>query len=178
MVRVLGCSDPEDSANVSTHSKIFVLENKRPGNPSLENLVRTKVLHFLKKRFPISSFKDADYYLHYSYGISQPQTHSRKAENSGSDSGFFPEFRHVYDREFQLRLICGEPFRESGKIKTKWCGDVSSRGNSPDLNSIFQYLLIGAFEYFGNPTVEPVHINIYEDDPRVYDSFYPLFSNK
>jgi hypothetical protein len=151
----------------SNRSTFCVLENRESEDPLLDHAVREKILYFIKKRFSHSPYEYADYLLRYSYGITPPQTHSRKLKGEGTGSDFFPRSREVYERKLELQVILGTSFRQMGRREIRWCGQVSSWGTGPDPFAVIPFLSIGAFEVFGTQTPQAVRMSIYEDDPRV-----------
>jgi hypothetical protein len=66
-----------------------------------------------------------------------------------------------------LKLFEGKTYTGSQKAEPLWICEVGSAGASSDLREIINYLLIAAFEHFGQDTGRQIVETIRRNDERV-----------
>jgi hypothetical protein len=66
-----------------------------------------------------------------------------------------------------LTVVEGKYYRETGKSRTVWIGEVRSTGISSNLREVLDPLLIAAFEQFGKNTGKVRTTIIKQNDLRV-----------
>jgi hypothetical protein len=170
---------------------LFVLEDQQAPNPLLEKEVKTKIEKLLEKHgYFLAPYDRADYYLSFAFGLGTPQTVSVTTPAWGIGWGFGPgycgrgistgifwpgcgpfytESQTLYDRWLRLTVAEGKYFRETGKSRPVWVGEVRSTGVSGDLREVLNSLLVAAFEQFGKNTGKAVLTDIKQNDPRLRD---------
>lgn len=190
-VRVNGFSDISSTPKLASGASIFVVENQKAENPFIEKEITSKVVKLLQKNgYKSSTFENADYYLLFGYGIGTGRSISgvlplyqrggTATVNTQTSSGwsqstvqlpgsttFVPYSRTVYDRWLLISVVDGKQYRDNNDIQTVWYGEITSTGRTSDLRTVINYLLIAAFEHFGENTGKAVRIDIIEGDRRV-----------
>ncbi len=149
--------------SIPNEKKIFVYANKKAVNPFLEAEISEKMRIALKAKgyIPVEQLSDSDYVLLYDYGIDQGNTYSRTYSYGGTRLNIFSgqlepttevgsATKTIYSRQLLLRLF--EIKGLSEQSKPVWVGVVNSRGSSSDLRNVIDYLIVGAFEHFGEDT--------------------------
>ena len=66
-----------------------------------------------------------------------------------------------------LKLIDGKAYRLSNNAEPLWISEVASTTPGSDLREITNYMLIAAFEHFGQDTGTRVNELFSEDDERI-----------
>lgn len=189
-VRVNGYSNLPKDESLLTNSTICVIENKKAENFLFEAEIKKKIERLLSEYgYPLANAESADYYLLFSYGISdgKNETISVPIYNPGSNytvntygaygssystihgSGYTTYVPHSvtkYYRYLKLHLVEAASYRDKAEIIEVWVGDVVSEGANSDLREVINYLLIPAFEYFGQDTKKGKKIEILEMDKR------------
>lgn len=184
-------------SSISPGSTINVIEDKKADNTILENEIKRKIEKILVNSGRAMANDDsADYYLLFSYGISDGRNISGSTPiyhpgqtaiaNTSDESGssfsmiqtpgyttYVPYYQTVYTTYLQLKLIDGEIYRKSLDVKTVWLGEAKNTGSNSDLREVMNYLLIPAFKYFGQNTNKAIKENIFENDKRVRDLVAP-----
>lgn len=151
-------------------------------NPILETEIEMKIQKLLNEKGYRIGTDQANYYLLFDYGIYSGQTVTETIPiyypGDYCDypySGFYrfnytaylPYSTVVYNRWFVLRLFDGKVYRISHKAEPLWIGEVMSTGPNSDLREMINYMLIAAFEHFGQDTGKRVNKFFSEDDERV-----------
>ncbi|MDA1190491.1 MAG: hypothetical protein O3A46_02270 [Candidatus Poribacteria bacterium] len=57
--------------------------------------------------------------------------------------------------------------RDELKAQMVWRGEILSTGTGNDIRTIIDYLLVGAFQYFGKSTGSKRSLTIYPEDPML-----------
>ncbi len=144
-----------------------------------------------QKGFSVGTSEKANCYLLFEYGIdsgrtivgSSPAYHPggtstiNTMDNYGGMSysnvqtpGYTTCKTHseiIYTRRLVLKLIEGNNYRSSPKAGPLWIGEITSSGSSPDLRDVMNYMLVAAFEHFGENTQKAIREIILSGDARV-----------
>ena len=135
----------------------------------------------VKGYYLVTNLAEADYLLLFSYGIDQGSTHSQthsystgggyelniftgQLEKAAPTTHVGSTVQTTFTRQLQLSLYDAKEISE--KTKPMWIGEVYSKGNSSDLRNVIDYLILGAFEHFGEDTgQQKTHIYYPSDSP-------------
>ncbi len=181
-VGVNGYSSSGQTLQIHQASSIYVVADSNAPNPILEKEIEMKIQKLLNKKGYSIGTDEANYYLLFDYGINSGRTvtdtipiYHPSAYCEYPFSGVYwhsyttyvPYSTVVYTRWLVLRLIDGKAYRTSQKAKPLWIGEVMSAGPSSDLRELINYMLIAAFEHFGEDTGKRVNELFLEDDERV-----------
>jgi len=187
-VQVNGYTEGTATAMFAPGAAFCVLENKEATNPLLEKEIKEKIVKLLEKAgYRLVPAEAAEYYLLFSYGvgpgrsviISVPECGPVWGAGVGYGYGpaytfFWPGFvtyvpytRTVYDRWLLLNVVDGKFFRDTGRHRPLWVGDIKSTGASSDLREVVNPMLAAAFTQFGKNTGKALTLEIAPDDPRV-----------
>jgi len=181
-VGVNGYSSSGQALQIQQESSIYVVADSNATNPILKKEIGMKIQKLLNKKGYSIGTDNANYYLLFDYGMNSGQTVTDTIGiyhpgvyceylSSGiyrhSYTTYVPYSTVVYTRWLVLRLIDGEAYRASQKAKPLWIGEVMSAGPSSDLRELINYMLIAAFEHFGEDTGKRVNKVFLEDDERV-----------
>ena len=191
-VGVNGFTPTGTTLQLPPYSSIVVFEDPNTQNPIFEKEIAGKIQKLLNsKGYATSTFEKANFYLLFQYAIDSgrtttgalPMYHTggTATVNTINSSGgysystvqmpgytsYMPYSRTTYTRWLVLRLIDGKKFQETQKIEPVWIGEITSFGSSSDLRSIVNYLLVAAFEHFGENTKRRVMKILFEGDKRV-----------
>ena len=181
-VGVNGYSSSGQSLQIRQESSIHVVEDSNAPNPLLEKEIGMKIRKLLNKNGYSISTGEADYYLLFNYGMSSGQTvtdtigiYHYGIYNDYPFSGMYshnyptyiPYTTVVYTQWLVLKLIDGNAYRASSKAKPLWIGEAVSAGTNSDLRERINYMLIAAFEHFGQDTGKRVNVPFSEDDDRI-----------
>lgn len=151
-VNLSGIADYEESGSLSKNSKIFVYENDEAKDPELEKQIQSKITRLLTaKGYPVTPAEEADFILFYSYTI-----------NPGP-----AKKEPVYDGRMVLELFDGNAFRQTNTVKSRWVGECSGKGIKAAPDQLVNFLLISAFEHFGENTGNVLVVDIKLDDERL-----------
>ena len=181
-VGVNGYSSTGQTLQIPHASSISVVVDSNAPNPILEKEVRMKIEKLLtQKGYSIGTDK-ANYYLLFDYGIDSgrtvtdfipiyhPSAYSEyrfSRVHMHAYTSYVPYSAVVYTRWLTLKLIDGKAYGILQKAEPLWIGEVTSAGASPDLREIINYMLIAAFEHFGEDTGRQVIEVILKNDERV-----------
>lgn len=181
-VGVNGYSSSDQTLQIHQESSIYVVADTNTPNPILEKEIEMKIKKLLSKKGYTIGTDEANYYLLFDYGINSGRTVTDtipiyhpsayyEYPFSGvywhSYTNYVPHSTVIYTRWLVLRLIDGKAYRTSHESKPLWIGEVISAGPSSDLRELINYMLIAAFEHFGEDTGKRVNKLFYEDDERV-----------
>jgi hypothetical protein len=189
-VQVNGYTDAT-APSLGPGSSLFVIEDQKAQNPLLEKEVKAKIEKLLVKHgYDLAPYDEAQFYLFFTYGLGTPQTVAVAAPTWGIGLGwgsgcwgpglgyglswpgygpYYTETLTIYDRWLRLTVVEGKYYRETGKTRTVWVGEVRSTGSSSDLREVMNFLLIAAFEQFGKNTGKALPATLKHKDPRVRD---------
>jgi hypothetical protein len=144
---------------------LLVIEDQTATDPLLEKEIKAKIDNLLVQQgYRLASYDKAQYYLFFTYGLGAAQTVSvtgpigpGRGWSEFGYSAYWPaaygpyatDTLTLYDRWLRLTVIEGKYYRETGKSRPVWVGEVRSTGASSNLREVLNPLLIAAFEQFG-----------------------------
>ncbi len=192
-VGVNGYAASGRSLQIQQDATICVVTDSNAPNPILEKEIGVKIEKLLaEKGFrvegvpPSNRGQDArdtaDYYLRFGYGIDAGRTVTEAIPVHHPmfyDEYYFPGFywrgyttympysEVIHTRWLVLRLYEGPPDKASKSAKPSWIGEVTSAGTSSDLRELLNYMLVAAFEHFGQDTRRQISTAISPDDERI-----------
>jgi len=180
---------------ISPVASVAVIEDSNAANPFLEKEVAVKIRKLLGRKGLSTAPDEPDYYLLFEYGIDSGRTVAGSravyepgdivtvnttgtyggTEYSRSSTIFTPGYTTyvpysatVYTRWMVLKLVDAASYRQDPrKPKPVWIGEIVSVGPESDLRDAINYMLIAAFEYFGQSTGRRVTVSIRKGDQRV-----------
>lgn len=172
-------------------SSICIVKDANAPNPILQKEIAQKIQKLLNTEGYSIETDKADYYLCFEYGIGsgrtvtgampihQPggtataNTYSSYGGSSHSTiqmpgyTTWVPYSRTVYTRWLVLKLMDGASYRSGLTTNPLWIAEVTSTGRSSDLREIINYMLVPAFDHFGENTGKRVDTVILGPDKRV-----------
>lgn len=181
-VGINGYSSTGRSLEIPQSSSIAVVAGRDVQNPIFQKEVGIKIRRILTDMGYGNETDQPDYYLLFDYGIDSGRTVTDAVpiHRPGYyyEDRFSPFYGHgyttyipytsvVYSRWLVLKLIKGEDYAKSKNAEPLWICEVASAGVSSDLREVIDYLLIGAFEHFGQDTGRQIFDVIYRGDERV-----------
>lgn len=182
-IDVTGYLDPARPPSLVPGKTIFVVQSPEADNPLLEREVASKIAKLLKEKgYPLSPAEDADFHLVFRYGIGRgplhtgfiPRPQDIRAYDPYSKTWYYetvyryePYSIQYLTRSLSIRVIDAHKLRESGQTEVVWAGDTVSEGESRDLRSVIDYLLVTTFDYFGKDTGRTVQTTLAPTDLRV-----------
>jgi hypothetical protein len=168
---------------LSPRASLFVIEDQKAQNPRLEQEIKDKIENLLVKHgYLIAPYDKAQFYISYTYGLETSGTVTvagpigpGRGWSGFGYSAYLPaqygpyamDTLTLYDRWLRLTVVEGKYYRETGKSRTVWVGEVWSTGTTSDLREVLSPLLIAAFEQFGKNTGKAMPTNIKQNDPLV-----------
>jgi hypothetical protein len=196
-VRVNGYTDPAAPAGIAPGGAFCIMENKDAKNPLLDKEVQEKIGRLLtKQNYRLVPYEKADYLLFFNYGLGGdrptvvlPDYYTSAGFGIGGgywgrgSSVFlggpffsFPfgaEAVALYDRWLILKVVDAKTYREKGQQQTLWVGEARSTGSSTDLRTGLNYLLLAAFQKFGQNTGQAVSLTISQPEVQVFGATPP-----
>lgn len=181
-VEINGYSGAGQSFQIPDAASIAVVADSNAPNPILEKEVAAKIEKLLAENGYRAGRQDADFYLFFDYGIDAGRTvtdavpvYRPMIYDDYPFSGFYghgyttymPYSEVLHTRWLILKLIEGPAYRGSKNAEPAWIGEITSVGNSSDLRELLNYMLVAAFEHFGQDTRRQVSTAIPADDDRV-----------
>lgn len=178
-VRVNGFTSTGIALQVPTHTSITVVEDPNAQNPIFEKEIAGKIQKLLSsKGYSVPSSEKTEYNLTFNYGIDSGRTivgampvyHPVGTAYTSYGVGYttyMPYSHTFYTKWLILYLTDAKKFKETRKIEHVWIGEVISSGSSTDLRSVINYMLVAAFEHFGDNTKKQIRKIIPGDDERV-----------
>ncbi|MEJ2704796.1 MAG: hypothetical protein P8Z79_20360 [Sedimentisphaerales bacterium] len=181
-VVVNGYSSTGKNVEIPQGASISVVTDSNVPNPILEREVATKIDRLLRDDGYSTEAATPDYYLLFDFGINGGQVVTDIVPIH--HPGFYYPYRHpyfrwygyttyvpysevVYMRWLSLKLIDGKDYRASESAEPLWIGDVASAGMNSDLRQVINYMLIAAFDHFGQDTQRQIVETIPANDQRV-----------
>lgn len=180
------------AAPIPEGAAFFVLENKNEKNPILEAEIKSKIEVLLRgKGHRISSYEQADFCISFTYSISSGKTISEiRPEYVPGETGVIQTYKPdgitrtsivtfpgytayvpyrvtVFTSALTLNVLEAGALRNNNVRRIVWIGENSSTSQNPDLRDMINYLLVAAFEHFGENTGKSIIINVPRDDQRV-----------
>ena len=193
-VEISGFAISGQSLGLPAVSTIGVVEDSNATNRSLEKEIAVKIQKLLGTKGFSTAGAEPDYYLLFSYGIDSGRTAVETRAGyepgdivtvnvAGTCSGkpysristihappyttYVPYSATVYTRWLVLRLIDGRAYRKAKEIVPVWIGEITSVGAGSDLRETINYMLVAAFEHFGENTGKRISNPILKRDERV-----------
>jgi hypothetical protein len=192
-VRVNGYLDTTRSQTpIPAAASFFVLENKTAGNPIFESQIKSQIEKLLQRKgYRLSPKETADFYLSFIYVMGSGrtktdvrpqyspgetgtiQTYDSKGEVRTSivtfpgHTTYVPYQYTVYPAVLTLEVIDGALIRKSKQEEKIWVGESSTTAQNPDQREVVDYLLVAAFDHFGENTQKSITANLKENDPKV-----------
>jgi hypothetical protein len=167
---------------IPKESPIYVVTDSNAPNPIFKKEIAAKIRTLLNKNGYSTAAEKPGYYLLFDYGMSSGQsiTSTIPTYHSGiyygypfaygfrySYTPYAPYYTVVYNRWLALKLIDGKAYRTSTKAEPLWISEVTNTGPGSDLRKTINYMLIAAFEHFGQDTGKRVNELLSEDDERI-----------
>jgi hypothetical protein len=189
-VGINGYSATAQTVQIPQAASVSVVTDTNVPNPILEKEIGMKIEKLLtEKGYSVGEdlpdrwqAGKANYYLRFSYGIDAGRTvteaipvHQPMLYDEYPFSGFYwhgyttyvPYSEVIHTRWLVLKLIDGQAYRASKNAEPLWIGEVTSAGTSSDLRELLTYMLVAAFEHFGEDTRRQISTAISRDDERV-----------
>ncbi|MDD5729971.1 MAG: hypothetical protein PHN57_02455 [Candidatus Omnitrophica bacterium] len=192
-VRTNGYLDTVNTAGrIPVNSSFCVLTSQNARNPILETEIKLKIEKLLTQRgYRIESFEKADFALSFIYTMgpgrtvteitpvySPPETGTIQTFSSSgrtrtsiitypSHTAYVPYRETVYTSSLTIEVSEANSLKSSREEKKIWIGEAYSTSVNPDLRDAVNYLLVGAFEHFGENTGRSLIANIAENDSRI-----------
>jgi hypothetical protein len=182
-VVVNGYSSTGRDVEIPQGASVSVVTDSNVPNPILEKEVAAKIETLMRDQGYGTETATPDYYLLFDFGINGGQvvTDLVPIHHPGFYYPYrYPHFRWfgyttyvpysevVYTRWLSLKLIDGKTYRASENAEPLWIGDVASAGMSTDLREVVNYMLIAAFDHFGQDTQRQIVETIPANDDRVW----------
>ncbi len=180
------------AAPIPAGAAFFVLENKNEKNPILEAEIKSKIEILLEDRgYKIGPYEQADFYISFAYSVNSGKTISEiRPEYVTGETGVvhtykpngvnrtsivtFPGYTTyvpyrvtVFTSTLVLDVLEAAALKNNNERKIVWIGENSSTSQNSDLRETINYLLVAAFEHFGENTGKSITINISGNDQRV-----------
>jgi hypothetical protein len=159
-------------------SRVAVIQNRFEANPLLAAEIKTKLERLLVARgYRITSPDSADLVLLNVFGIGTPREIATGAVAMpiGNMIAYVPTSSVLY---FRWLMVAVAPANHYGvadqtfdDVDWSWVAEVTSSGSSGDLRSVIDYMLIAAFQYFGNSTGRRVRVNVSGNDDRLRELY-------
>jgi hypothetical protein len=197
-VRVNGYTDPTAPAGLAPGGAFFIMSNKDAKNPLLDKEVQEKIGRLLvKQNYRLVPYEQAEYLLFFNYGLGGERPTVVLPDyypyaGFGFGGGYwgrgssvywggpffsFPfgaEAVALYDRWLLLKVVDAKTYREKGQQQqTLWVGEARSTGTSTDLRTSLNYLLLAAFQKFGQNTGQAVTLTISQPEVQVFGATPP-----
>lgn len=190
-VGVNGFTPTGTTLQIPQYSSVYVVKDSNAPNPIFEKEIAEKIQKFLNSRgHSVAAYDKANFYLLFQYAIDSGRTKTgvmpvyqpggTATMNTFSSYGgmsystiqtpgyttYVPYTKTTYTRWLTLNLIDGTAYRESKKVEPLWIGEVTSSGSCSDLREVINYMLIAAFEHFGENTKKRVTETLLSSDKR------------
>jgi hypothetical protein len=196
-VRVNGYTDPAAPAGIAPGGAFCIMENKDAKNPLLDKEVQEKIGRLLTRlNYRLVPYDKAEYLLFFNYGLGGERPTVILPDyypyaGFGFGGGYwgrgssifvapwfsFPpagEAVALYDRWLLLKVVDAKTYREKGQQQqTLWVGEARSTGTSTDLRTSLNYLLLAAFQKFGQNTGQAVSLTISQPEVQVFGATPP-----
>lgn len=181
-VGVNGYSSTGRSLSIPDESLFVVVTDSNVANPILQKEIGTKIRKILTDMGYAVNGEQPDYYLLFDYGIDSgravtdviPIYHREYYYDYWYppfyDHGYttyIPYSSVLYTRWLVLKLVDGKAYTESRQAEPLWICEVASAGAGSDLRELINYLLVAAFDHFGQDTGRQLVEVIRRDDERV-----------
>jgi hypothetical protein len=170
---------------IKEDASIYVAVEPNSHNPIFDREIKAKIEMLLKAHgyMPASEAKLADYRLTFRVGLDS-HTESGYAPLYHPYYGFrgrywghyhfgyysyVPYIETYYDQWLVMEVYAREPETAAAAGQVVWIGESAVDTSAADLRQVVNYLLVGAFEYFGHDTGRQMVVRILPDDPAVIE---------
>lgn len=162
----------ETGSPIPPNARIHVVTDPNSENPLFDKEIKAKITNLLASRgfLPVDD-PESEYHLTFHFGI-----RSRLVEDVEFVSGYSaigrhnvivnggyyaPYVRNIWDQMLQIKVFRGDT--------VVWVGEAVTSKYYADKRQAINYLLVAAFEFFGQNTGRQKIITIEEKDPRIAD---------
>jgi hypothetical protein len=177
LVSLTGCAESysvyvngfaETKSRIPPNAHIFVAVEPNAANPIFENEVRTKIETMLRDRGyqVVNTVAAAEYRLTFQLGlVPREETYFEPMDSYFGYGyyreyrGYVPRFETVWDQWLQIKVYRGDT--------VVWVGEAVTTESYPDKRKAVDYLVVAAFEYFGQDTGSRKLLTIDAKDPRI-----------
>lgn len=162
---------------VPANARMYVVADPNSENPLFDKEIKAKIVKLLESRgFQPADDPASEYRLAFHFGM-----RSRLVEDvefvSGNglmgrhgvvvNGGYYaPYVRNIWDEMLRIKV-----FRDNTVI---WVGEAVTSKYYADKRQAVDYLLVGAFEFFGQNTGRQKIVEIKEKDPRIAEIGSPV----
>jgi len=177
-VGINGYSASGADLELPQNSSISVVADTNAPNPLFEKEVASKIQKILnEKGYSCAHVGKADFYLFFEYGVSsgENKTGVRPIYHVGGTATYstiqtpgyttyVPYSYTVFTRQLKLFLFDNSVMER--KVDPLWSGTITSTGTSSDLREVINYMLVCAFDHFGENTKKRINITLIKGDKR------------
>ncbi len=189
LVGVNGFSATGTNLQIPQFASIQIVTDPNVPNPILEKEIAVKIEKLLNIKDYAVTTANPNYYLVFRYGMESGRVISTRPVYYPADystiygyghrrshfstiyspgySTYAPYSETVFTRWLVLKLIDAKNYQASDRPQPLWIGEITSTGQSSDLRNIITYMLVAAFDHFGENTHKRLSITITPDDPTV-----------
>ena len=179
MLVLTGCADSytvyvnglaKIAGPIPKNARIFVAVDPNSDNPIFDNEIKVKIVKLLASRGmqPIDD-PSAEYRLSFDFGMMSHREQDYEYVGAGFDmhrrrtglgtAHYIPTLRTVWDQWLQIKVYRGDT--------VVWVGEAVTSKSYADKRESVDYLLVAAFEHFGQDTVSRKSLTISAKDPRI-----------
>jgi hypothetical protein len=192
-VRFNGYLDTERPHKAIERGASFcVLENKSAKNPILESEIKAKIeMLLVQNGYRLDSYEKADFFLGFNYSIGAgrtvyesmpvyipPETGTIRSYEGGREkrtsfitypgyTTYVPQNFTLYSSSLILDVFDAQRKRDMKEEKPVWIGETFSSSRNSDLREIIDFLLVAAFEHFGEDTGKSLQISVSGKNPWI-----------
>ncbi len=162
----------ETASSIPPNARIHVVTDPNSQNPLFDKEIKVKIAKILASRgfMPVDD-SQSDYSLTFHFGIGSRLVtdleyvsgHSLMGRRNVIVGGgyYAPYIRNVWDEMLNIKVFKGNT--------VVWVGEAITSKYYADKRQAINYLLVAAFEFFGQNTGRQKVITIQEKDPRIAD---------
>ncbi len=177
-VRVNGFS--EVARPIQDRASMYVTADGNSHNPLFAKEVKDKIEYLLSQRgYSLNAEESkADYRLTFKVGVAShlvtdysnsyfTTSGAYGWNRMGYSYSYFPTLEMLYDELLTIKVFDNKPVGAAGANMPVWIGEAATSGYYANVREGIDYLLVGAFEYFGRNTKKQMELNLNENDPRI-----------
>jgi hypothetical protein len=169
IVHVNGFAEPKNQ--IPANARIFVAANPESPNPLYDNEIKVKITKLLSSRgFSPVDDPCSEYLLTFQTGLISHLVQDESYAGGGAgyvgrhhviiNGGYYvPYIRTEWDQWLQIKVLRGD--------KVIWVGEASTSKYYTEKRRGIDYLLVGAFDFFGQNTRNLRTIEITVKDRRI-----------
>ena len=158
---------------IAQNARIYVTAEPNSENPLFDSEIKAKIVRMLASRgYQPLDDPASEYRLTFGHGITSHREEYYEYTGAGvgfhgghtglSATHYVPTIRSVWDQWLQIKIYHGD--------EAVWVGEAeTTRSYVADKRRTVDYLLVGAFEFFGQNTVHQKTLTITAKDPRILD---------